>query len=348
MGVQLREIIPKKEIELEELSGKKIAIDAFNTLYQFLSIIRDRETGEPLKDSKGRITSHLSGLFYRTINLMEKGIRPVYVFDGEAPRFKERTKEERAKFKEKMLARYEKAREFGDVEEIRVSAQATAILTSEMVEQAKELLQAMGIAYVQAPSEGEAQCACLAKAGKVYATASQDYDSLLFGSPILVRNLSITGKRKVPRKDVYIEIKPEIINLENVLNELKITREQLIMLGMVVGTDYNPGIKGYGPKKALELVRTCKSLDMLLRKIDWDKQFKEHGIEPIDAHAIFEFFLNPPCIEVSEIKFSPPNRERIIKILVDEFEFSYERVEKHIKILEKSKEAQSSLSRWFS
>ncbi len=347
MGVQLRDIIPRKEVELEELAGKKIAIDAFNTLYQFLSIIRDRETGEPLKDSKGRVTSHLSGLFYRTINLMEKGIRPVYVFDGVAPDFKERTQEERRKFKEEMLVRYEKAKEIGDIEEIRVTAQATAVLTQDMVEQAKALLNAMGVPWIQAPSEGEAQCACLARAGKVFAAGSQDYDALLFGSPVLVRNLSITGRRKIPRKDVYIEIKPEIIELEKVLEELKITREQLIMLGMLVGTDYNPGIKGYGPKKALELVKSCETLEALLKKIDWEKQFEEHGIETVDARAIFDFFLDPPCKEIEKIEFSAPDKERIIKILVDEFEFSYERVVKHVKILEQSKETQSSLSRWF-
>ncbi len=347
MGVHLREIVPRKEVELEELSGKRIAIDAFNTLYQFLSIIRDRETGEPLRDSKRRVTSHLSGIFYRTINLMEKGIRPVYVFDGEVPRFKERTQEERRKTKEEMLARFEMAKKVGDKEEIRITAQATAVLTEEMVEQTKELLTAMGIPWIQAPSEGEAQCACLAKSGNVYAAGSQDYDSLLFGSPVLVRNLSITGRRKVPRKEVYIEIKPEIIELEKVLKELKISREQLIILGMIIGTDYNPGIKGYGPKRALEVVKECETLDKLLKKIDWEKQFKEQGIEPVEARDIFDFFLNPPCEKVKEIKFTAPDKEKIIKILVDEFEFSYERVEKHVKILEQSKEAQSSLSRWF-
>lgn len=347
MGVQLRDIIPRKEIEIEELAGKKIAIDAFNTLYQFLSIIRDRETGEPLKDSKGRVTSHLSGLFYRTINLMEKGVRPIYVFDGAPPDFKEKTQEERKKIKEEMLVRFEKAKEIGDVEEIRIAAQATAMLTQEMVDQAKALLSAMGVPWIQAPSEGEAQCACLTKKGKAFAAASQDYDSLLFGSPVLVRNLSITGKRKIPRKDIYIEIKPEIIELNKVLEELKITREQLIMIGMIIGTDYNPGIKGYGPKKALELVKKCKSLDDMLKKIDWEKQFEENGVEPVDAKDIFEFFLNPPCKDVEKIEFSPPDKQKIIKILVDEFEFSYERVEKHVKILEQSKETQSSLSRWF-
>jgi flap endonuclease-1 len=347
MGVQLRDIIPKKEIELEELAGKRVAIDAFNTLYQFLSIIRDRETGEPLRDSKGRITSHLSGLFYRTINLMEKGIKPVYVFDGKPPKFKEKTTEERRRFREEMIARFQEAKARGDIEEIRVVAQATAILTEEMVKQAKELLTYMGIPWVQAPSEGEAQCAWLAKSGKVYAAASQDYDSLLFGAPLLVRNLSITGRRKVPRKDLYIEIKPEIIELESVLKELGITREQLIMVGLVVGTDYNPGIKGYGPKKALALVKECKTLEKLLKKIDWDSQFKEEGLEVIPAEEIFEFFATPPVTEDVKIEFREPDKEKIIKFMVDEFEFSLERVEKHIKILQQCKETQSSLTRWF-
>ncbi len=344
MGVQLRDIIVRKEIELEELSGKRIAIDGFNMLYQFLSIIRDRETGEPLRDSKGRITSHLSGLFYRTINLMEKGIRPVFVFDGKPPEFKEKTIEKRKEFKEEMKKRYEKALEEGDIEEIRIAAQGTAYLTEEMIEEAKELLDAMGLPWIQAPSEGEAQAAFLAKKGLVYASASQDYDSLLFGTPRLVRNISITGRRKIPRKNQYIEIKPELIELENVLKELGLTREQLIIVALLVGTDFNPGIKGYGPKKALELVKSCGNLECVLRKVDWNSQFED---EPIEAEKILEFFLNPPVKEDVKIEFRQPNKETIIKILVDEFEFSQERVEKYIKILEKSKETQSSLSRWF-
>ncbi len=343
MGVQLKDIIEKREIEIEELSGKKIAIDAFNTLYQFLSIIRDRETGEPLKDSKGRITSHLSGLFYRTINLMEKGVKPVYVFDGEPPKFKEKTIEKRKEFKQEMMKRYEKALEEGDIEEIRISAQATSVLTEEIVEYSKKLLDAMGVPWVQAPSEGEAQASYMCQKGLVYAAGSQDYDSLLFGSPRLVRNLSITGRRKLPRRNEYIEVKPEIIELDKLLSDLGITREQLIIVGMLIGTDFNPGIKGYGPKKALELVKKCGTLECVLKKVDWDGQFEG---EPIEAEDIMDFFLNPPVKDV-EIKFGKPDRERIMKILVDEFEFSEERVKKYIGLLEKSKERQSSLSSWF-
>jgi flap endonuclease-1 len=344
MGVQLRDIIPRKEIELSDLAGKKIAIDAFNTLYQFITIIRDRETGEPLRDSKGRITSHLSGLFYRTINLMQEGIRPVFVFDGEPPSFKEKTREERREFREEMRKKLEEAKAKGDIETIRIASQASAILTQEMVKQAKELLTYMGIPWVQAPSEGEAQCAFLVARGYVYAAASQDYDSLLFGSPKLIRNLSITGKRKLPRKNEYIEIKPELIELKEVLDTLGITREQLIIIGLLVGTDYNPGISGIGPKKALKIVKEEKTLKHVLKKIDWEAQFEA---EPIEAEKIFEFFLEPKVTEKFDLTFKAPQKEKILKFMVDEFEFSQERIEKHLKILEESRAMQKSLASWF-
>ena len=219
MGVQLGDIIPKEEIELHELSGMKIAIDAHNNLYQYLSIIRDKLTGEPLKDSKGRITSHLSGLFYRTANLIEIGIKPCFVFDGEPPEFKKITLEERIEAKEKAREKWEEALEKG--EKAITYAQAAAVLSEEMIEDAKKLLDYMGIPWVQAKSEGEAQCAYMCKKGDVDFSASQDYDSLLFGSPFLIRNISISGKRKLPRKEIYIEIKPEIIELKKVLEELE-------------------------------------------------------------------------------------------------------------------------------
>jgi len=157
MGVQISNILPRKQIEIKELSGRKIAIDAFNWIYQFLSIIRDRETGEPLKDSKGRITSHLSGLFYRTSKLMEAGIRPIYVFDGEPPEFKHAVGE-RAERKIEAQWKLMQAVEEEDVESIRKLSQQTSRLTCEMIEQSKNLLRFMGIPVIQASSEGEAQC----------------------------------------------------------------------------------------------------------------------------------------------------------------------------------------------
>jgi len=338
MGVQLGDIIPKKEIELVDLSGKKIAIDAFNTCYQFLSIIRDRMTGEPLKDSKGRITSHLSGLFYRTSNLIEVGIKPIFVFDGEAPEFKKKTIEERAKAKKEAKKKWEEALEKG--KEAITYAQAAAQFTDEMVEDSKKLLIHMGIPWVQAPSEGEIQCAHVCKKGDVFASGSQDYDSILVGSPRLVRNLSITGKRKLPRKEVYIEIKPEIIELEQVFSSLGITQKQLIIVGILVGTDYAPGVKGVGPKTALKLVKEHKTLERVLENVKWEAE--------VDAEDIYNFFLKPPVTEKYKIEWKEPDRERLTEFMVEEHDFSRERVEKVIDKLQQSFTAgrQVSLKGW--
>jgi flap endonuclease-1 len=338
MGVNLRGIIEGKEVELSYLAGKKIAIDAYNTLYQFLSIIRDKMTGEPLKDSKGRITSHLSGIFYRTSNLLEAGIKPIFVFDGKPPGFKKRVIEEREKAKEEAKKKWEEALEKG--EKAITYAQAAAVLTDEMVNDAKLLLDAMGVPWLVAKSEGEAQCAFLCKKGEVNYSASQDYDSLLFNSPSLVRNLSITGKRKLPRKEAYIEIKPEIIELKEVLSSLGITKEQLIIIGMLVGTDYNQGIKGIGPKTALKIVKENKTLKKVLAQVKWEDE--------IDPEEIYNFFLNPPVNEKYKIEFKQPDREKIIKFMVDEHDFSLERVEKVIEKLQQAFSAgtQASLRGW--
>ncbi|MEM5853996.1 MAG: flap endonuclease-1 [Candidatus Aenigmatarchaeota archaeon] len=338
MGVNLEGIVESREIELQELSGKKIAIDAFNTIYSFLSIIRDKLTGEPLRDSKGRITSHLSGLFYRTANLIEAGVKPIFVFDGEPPEFKKKTLEERVKAKEKAKEKWEEALKKG--EKAITYAQATSQLTDEMIQEAKELLDAMGVPWVQAPSEGEATCAHLCKKNVVFATGSQDMDSLLFGSPRLVRNLSITGKRKLPRKEAYVEIKPELIELQHVLSSLGITREQLVIIGLLVGTDYNKGVERIGPKTALKLVKEHKNLRKVLENVEWQ------GEE--DPEEIYNFFLNPPVAEDFSVEFRKPDGERIIEFMVEEHDFSRERVEKVVQILQKSFSTGTQASlKWF-
>ncbi len=338
MGVQLGDIVPRKEIEFIELSGKKVAIDAYNTLYQFLSIIRDRMTGEPLRDSKGRITSHLSGLLYRTSNLIGAGIKPVFVFDGEPPKFKRKTLKAREKLKERAREKWKDALKKG--EKAITYAQAAAQLTDEMVENSKKLLSYMGIPWVQALSEGEIQCAHMCKKQDVYASASQDFDSLLVGSPRLVRNLSITGRRKLPRKEVYIEVKPEMFELKEVLSKLGITQKQLILVGILVGTDYNPdGVKGIGPKKALDLIKQHKTLNEILENIGW--QFE------VSAEDILNFFLKPPVTDKYELEWKDPNSDGIVEFMVEEHNFSKERVEKVIEKLQTAtKEKQVSLKGW--
>jgi flap endonuclease-1 len=338
MGVNLSELVSGRQIELSDLKGRRIAIDAYNTLYQFLSSIRDRFTGEPLRDSKGRVTSHLSGLFYRTTNLLENGIDPVFVFDGTPPRFKKETSELRASLKKEAEKKLEEARVRGDEEAIRRYAQATSRLTGDMIEHAKTLLELMGVPVVQAPSEGEAQAAYMANSGKVWASGSQDWDSLLFGAERMVKNLTVSGKRKVARKEAYVEIKPEIIELGSVLSQLGISRDQMIMIGILIGTDYNPGgVKGIGPKTALKMVKGRK-FEEVFAGVKWESE--------TEPQEIFDFFRKPPVSDIA-IARPKPDFEKLRHFMLD-FAFSEERVDKIIERLEEQKnKSGGSLQKWF-
>ncbi len=339
MGVDLRGVFPSKEIEINDLAGKRIAIDSYNMLYQFLSIIRDRFTGEPLRDHSGAVTSHLSGLLYRTVRFMEAGIKPIFIFDGKPPEFKFITIREREGVREAARKKWEQAVKEG--KEAIKYAQAASKLTKDMVNEAKELLDCMGVPWIQAPSEGEAQCAFMCRQKDADFAASQDYDSLMFGAPLLVRNLSITGKRKVPSKEIYTEIRPEVIELEEVLKSAGIDHKQLIIIGLLVGTDYNKGVKGVGPKTALKLVKENKTLDAVLGKVKWE--------EETDAKDLFEFFLNPPAEEKYDIEWKAPDAERLVKFMVERHDFAADRMEKVAEKLQQSfgSSRQSNLHGWF-
>ncbi|MFX1296625.1 MAG: flap structure-specific endonuclease, partial [Promethearchaeota archaeon] len=226
MGVKIKNILDMETINFSELKGKYIAIDAANALYQFLSIIQPN-TGLPLMDSQKRITSHLVGLFNRTINFVEKEIRPIYVFDGKPPVFKKETIEERRVARESAYKEWQIAIERGDMETARKYGQSAHRLTRDMVREAKELLIAMGLPIVQASTEGEAQASYMVIKKMAWAVASQDFDSILFGAPILVRNLSLAEKRRIPKKNEYIKVEPQKIDVLKNLTRLKISREQL-------------------------------------------------------------------------------------------------------------------------
>jgi len=338
--VNLRGLLSFRQISLQELSGRTIAIDAMNTLYQFLAIIRQPD-GTSLMDRRGNITSHLSGVFYRTINLLEAGIKPVYVFDGEPPELKSETVEERRRIRQEAARKWEEALERGDLEEARKFAQSSTSLTDEMVEESKRLLEAMGVPYVQAPSEGEAQASYMARKGDVWGVASQDYDSLLYNSPYLVRNLTISGRRKLPGKNVYVKVEPELVSLDENLRELGITREQLIGIGILLGTDYNEGVKGIGVKTALKLIREKGSIEKVVEE-------KKIVLEP-SVEQIKQLFLNPKVTDDYEIRWKPVDRDKVFSILCDEHDFSRERVQKALERVreEERTRAQSRLEQFF-
>lgn len=343
LGVNLRDLVPKTTVKLEDLSGKSIAIDAYNALYQFLAIIRQPD-GTPLKDNLGRVTSHLSGLLYRTSNLVEMGIKPIYVFDGIPPTLKEVEIKRRMRVKEEAAVRYERALKEGKIGEARVYAQATSHLKDYMAEDSKKLLDLMGIPWIQAPSEGEAQAAHLARRGDADYCASQDYDSLLFGAPKLLRNVTISGRRKLPSKNVYVEIVPEVVELEQVLKECGITYEQLIDVGILIGTDFNPdGIKGLGPKTALKLIKEHGSLENALPHL-------KNAEFPAEPQRIREIFLKPRTIDSYRIEWREPDVEGVVTFICKERDFSEDRVRKTLERMQKGTEklkGKTTLEKWF-
>ena len=343
MGVKLREIIPDsavQKITLESLNGKAIALDAYNILYQFITIIRGAD-GRPLMDRRGRITSHLSGLFFRTINLLKVGIKPIFVYDGRPPELKKTTIEERTERRSEAAKLYEKALAEGRIEEAQKYAKQAATLNEFIVESSKKLLNLMGLPVVQAPSEGEAQAAFLARKGDAYASGSQDFDSLLFGSPRLVRNLSIVGRRKLPGRKEYVEVEPEIIFLDKLLEELGITREQLIDIGILVGTDYCEGVKGVGPKTALKLIKTHGSAEKALKALGKSLE--------VDPSEVRELFLNPEVTEDYSVEWREIDYDGVKSMLCGEHDFSEERVEKALNELKQALEkarSTTSLDQW--
>jgi len=346
MGLNIREIIPRKELDLRELNGKIICVDAFNTLYQFLSTIRQPD-GTPLMDNQKRITSHLSGIFYRNVSLLCDGMKLVYVFDGEAPDLKYKTHEKRGEARNLAKQRFEQAKQKEDLGAMKSYSSQLVNLNDEMISECKELLEAMGIAVVQAPGEGEAESAYLCKINReIYASASQDYDSLLFGAPKLIQNLTLSRKRKT--FSGWVEIKPEMIELERVLNFLEINLDQLICLGILVGTDYNPkGIPGIGQKKALDIVRKHKQPVLIFKSVEEQLMNLEEK-DRFDWRDIFELFKKPAVINAG-FEFEKINEEKIKEILVERHDFSLDRVEKQLEKLRdlKKKAAQKGLDKWF-
>ncbi|MHB8361202.1 MAG: flap endonuclease-1 [Thermoplasmataceae archaeon] len=324
MGVNIADIVVKHETKISDFSGSVVSVDAFNIIYQFLSSIRQND-GSPLTDLNGNVTSHLSGLFYKTISLINEGIKPVFVFDGKPSILKQRTISERRLLKEKAKINLEEAIERGDLEKAAKLRRTINYVTPEIVNESKQLLQFMGIPYVQAISEGELQASIMNKNGMVQAVISQDYDCLLFGARKVLRNFTLYGRRRISSRNIYISINPEYIDLQETLQSLGINRETLVDVGILIGTDFNEGLPRVGAKTALSLMRKHGSIEEILK-------IKNETIPNLDE--IRNLFLNPDFVEAPNIKFEHPDRELILKFLCDEHDFSSDRISKYIDDLE--------------
>ncbi|EQD68193.1 flap endonuclease-1 [mine drainage metagenome] len=311
VGLPLRDLVSPREVGWAELSGKSLAVDGYNVVYQFLATIRQSD-GTPFSDANGAVTSHLIGIFYRTVALLHEGVRTVWVFDGSPPELKAGTIRARIRAKERAQIAWEAARAAGDLETARSKAAQTSRLTRPMVEEAIELLSALGLATVQAPGEGEAEAARLAADGTVWATASEDYDTLLFGAPRLVRGLAA---RRGPSRELAAA---HLIDRSELLASLDISPDELILIGILVGTDFNEGAAGIGPKRALKLVR---------QHLGFEATVQAAGLSLGESRSVLEIFRQPK-VGHEPLPAAPPRHDdRVRSILVDRHGFSLERVD---------------------
>lgn len=317
-----------KENTLQQYFGRKVAIDASMSIYQFLVAVRSE--GNQLTNEAGETTSHLMGTFYRTIRMIENGIKPIYVFDGAPPKLKSGELAKRLDRRTEAQEQAAAARETGSAELLDKLTRRTVKATKKHTEECKQLLQLMGIPVVQAPCEAEAQCAALVKSGHAFAAGSEDMDTLTFGTPVLLRHLTFSEARKMPISEIH---------LETALEGLGMTMDQFIDLCILLGCDYCDSIKGIGPTRAVALIRQHGSIEGVLAEIDRERY-------PIPEQWPFqearELFRNPHVLpaddpQLAQLRWDQPNEAGIIKFLVEENGFNEKRIRAGIEKLAKAK-----------
>ncbi|NXS12230.1 FEN1 endonuclease, partial [Neodrepanis coruscans] len=315
-----------REQDIKSYFGRKVAIDASMSLYQFLVAVR--QGADALCTDDGDTTSHLVGLFYRSIRMLEHGIKPVYVFDGKPPQLKAGELARRTERRAEAERQLREAREAGEEEGVEKYSKRLVKVTPQHVQECKRLLELMGIPYVEAPGEAEASCAALAEAGKVYAAATEDMDCLTFGSPVLLRHLTASESKKLPIQE---------FQLGKVLQELRLSREQFVDLCILLGCDYCGSIRGIGPKRAVELIREHRSLERILQHLDTGKFPLPENWLHREAQKLF---LEPEVVdpEAVELRWGEPDEERLVEFLCGEKQFSEERIRSGVRRLSKSRQ----------
>lgn len=335
----LTPILKREQTSLKALTGTSFAIDASIEIHQFLALIRKRD-GSLFTDSQGRVTSHLIGLLTRTSRLIsEFKMRPVFVFDGRPNPLKHRTIAARREVRKKAEVEYDQAVSQRDYSKAWSKAVMTGRVTGSVLDDAKRLLTLMGIPWVDALEDAEAQASYMAAKGDVQAVGSKDYDCLLYGAPVLARYLTLTGREWLPAQKRSRPLIPEIIRLNENLQTLGITREQLVDLAILVGTDFDDGVMGIGPKKALKLVSDFGSVENMPDEI--------RSKLPNNLDDVRQVFLKPRVHENYSLKRSGPDRKGLVDFLSKEREFNQQRVERLSERLTKiDLQSDSGLENW--
>ncbi|ODV97172.1 hypothetical protein PACTADRAFT_48920, partial [Pachysolen tannophilus NRRL Y-2460] len=295
--------------EIKTFFGRKVAVDASMSLYQFLIAVRQQD-GQQLANDEGETTSHIMGFFYRTIKMVTYGIKPCYVFDGKPPVLKGGELEKRLLRREEAQRRQEEIKETGTVEEISRYERRQVKVTREQNEDCKKLLGLMGIPYVEAPCEAEAQCAQLAKAGKVYAAASEDMDTLCYETPYLLRHLMVSEARKLPISE---------INYAKAMEGLDLTLNEFIDMCILLGCDYCETIRGIGPVTAYKLIKEHHSIENIIEHIKNSEKLSAKYILPENwpYNEARELFLHPEVLDPNEIvlKWEEPKEKELIEYM---------------------------------
>lgn len=340
MGVLLTPILKREQTSFKALYGRSFAVDASIELHQFLALIR-KPDGSLFTDPKGRVTSHLIGLLTRTSRLVtDYNLRPLFVFDGRPNPLKRATIEARKRVQQKAQTEYVQAIAAKDYPRAWSKVVMTGRVTGEVLADAKRLLSLMGIPWLEALEDGEAQASFMAAKGDVWAVGSKDYDCLLFGAPILARYLTLTGKEYLPSKGTSRPLIPELVKLADNLDILGISREQLVDLALLVGTDFNEGVMGIGPKKGVALIRKYGTAEKFPEEIRKEL--------PDDLDQVRSVFLHPRVLENYSLKRERPDPEGLVEFLCEERAFSRDRVEKVAdRLIDSQAETDSQLGKWF-
>jgi len=335
MGVKLQDIILRKVLDFQTLAGKIIAIDAPNIIMGLFNFARKNSDGTYaglILDRTQRPISHLYGLLYRINFYYTKKIFPIFCFDGRDSELKKLITKDQLndfRFTQKW---YEEAIKSGDKTAARQIALSKEYMWQNIILESKQLLGALGLPYMESPASAESQCAYLVKEGIAHYSNSQDFDSLLFGCPNMIQNLSKSLRRKVQGKWTYTKITPLSVDLRKNLKELEINQFQLVDLALLVGTDYFPGIKGIGPKKALKYIKNHKQIENIISSIGEKYDVSTLTTEVIKT--VRKIFLFPEVNKSTDIFYwNLPNKPNVVDLLCKEHHLNRERVENNLEKL---------------